>query len=379
MKKKIMFVFGTRPEAIKMAPIINLLKKKSNKFKIIICITAQHRRMLDQVLKIFKIKPNVDLNIMKKNQNLSTLTSTILIKMDKILRKKRPDLVFVHGDTTTSYATSMASFYLSIRVAHIEAGLRTYNFNNPFPEEFNRQVISKIAKWHFSPTKMNKRNLINEGVRRNSIVVTGNTVIDALHLTLKKINNNKIKKKQTLNKLNKILNFNWQKKKYILITCHRRENFGKNLLQICTAIKELAFKYRKIHFIYSVHPNPNVINTVYRVLKDIQNIHLLKPLEYLHFVYLLKYSYIILTDSGGLQEEAPSLGKPVLIMRNFTERTEAVKAGTAKLIGSKHHSIVKNVSLYLNNYKINKTTINKNNPYGDGFASQRILDFLKNI
>ena len=378
-KKKIMLVFGTRPEAIKMAPLIHAIKAEPESFKLKVCVTSQHREMLDQVLDIFNIKPDIDLNLMTKNQNLSNLTSLILNKMQTVFTKHQPNIVLVHGDTTTTLATSMAAFYESIPVGHVEAGLRTYNLNAPFPEEFNRQITSKITKWHFAPTKLSKKNLLSEGVDKSLIKITGNTVIDALHLILKRINKNKYRQKNLNDILNSVIPFNWKNKNFILITAHRRENFGDRFLKICSALKELSVNYPKIHFVYPVHLNPNVSKIVYKLLKGIKNIHLIKPLEYEPFIYLLKHSYLVLTDSGGIQEEAPSLGKPVLVMRETTERPEAVEAGTVEIVGSNKKNIIKGVSHLLNDNKYYQKMSRAHNPYGDGLACKRIVDVLRTI
>jgi len=378
-KKKIMLVFGTRPEAIKMAPLIHAIKAEPESFKLKVCVTSQHREMLDQVLDIFNIKPDIDLNLMTKNQNLSNLTSLILNKMQTVFTKHQPNIVLVHGDTTTTLATSMAAFYESIPVGHVEAGLRTYNLNAPFPEEFNRQITSKITKWHFAPTKLSKKNLLSEGVDKSLIKITGNTVIDALHLILKRINKNKYRQKNLNDILNSVIPFNWKNKNFILITAHRRENFGDRFLKICSALKELSVNYPKIHFVYPVHLNPNVSKIVYKLLKGIKNIHLIKPLEYEPFIYLLKHSYLVLTDSGGIQEEAPSLGKPVLVMRETTERPEAVEAGTVEIVGSNKKNIIKGVSHLLNDNKHYQKMSRAHNPYGDGLACKRIVDVLRTI
>lgn len=376
-KVKIILVFGTRPEAIKIAPVIHSLKSEPDKFELKICVTSQHREMLDQVLKIFEIKPDIDLNLMKKNQCLSNLTSLILNEMKSVFLKFKPDVAIVHGDTTTTLATSIAAFYQSIPIAHIEAGLRTNNLNAPFPEEFNRQITSKIARWHFAPTISSKKNLLSEGINKNLITVTGNTVIDALHWTLKRIDGNKGYSDNLKKILKNILKFNFLKDKFILITAHRRENFGDGLLQICSAIRELASKYPNVHFVYPIHLNPKVSIIINDSLCDISNIHLIKPLEYEQFVYLIKYSYFILTDSGGIQEEAPSLGKPVLVMRDLTERPEGVKAGTVKLVGSNHKTIVKGVTRLLDDKSYYQKMSYSHNPYGDGLASNRIMDIFK--
>ena len=371
-----MLVFGTRPEAIKMAPLVHALKAERDKFEVKICVTSQHREMLDQVMKIFEIEADIDLNLMKQDQNLSNLTSLILNEMHNVFSKYQPDAVLVHGDTTTTLATSIAAYYTSIPIGHVEAGLRTYDLKAPFPEEFNRQITSKITKWHFAPTALSKQNLLSEGVEKSLITVTGNTIIDALHWVLKRIDKDKVRQKNLENILNANLSFNWQSEIFILITAHRRENFGDGFLQICTAIRELALKYPKIHFVYPVHLNPNVSKPVYEILRGFENIHLIKPLEYEPFVYLLKYSYLVLTDSGGIQEEAPSLGKPVLLMRDVTERPEAVEAGTVEIVGSNNQRIIESVSRLINDKKHYQTMSRAHNPYGDGFACKRIVDIL---
>lgn len=378
-KKKFLLVFGTRPEAIKMAPLVQALKLEPEKFDLKICITSQHRQMLDQVLEVFNIKADVDLNLMKQNQNLFNLTSLILNEMQNVFIQHKPDIVLVHGDTTTTLATSMAAFYASIPVAHVEAGLRTYDLNSPFPEEFNRQITSKIARWHFAPTKLSKENLISEGIKKKLISVTGNTVIDALYWVLKRLDKDKERRDNIESIINSNLSFNWHNENFILITAHRRENFGNGFLQICSAIRELASKYPKMHFVYPVHLNPNVIKPVYEILGGFNNIHLIKPQEYESFIYLLKHSHLVLTDSGGIQEEAPSLGKPVLVMRDTTERPEAVDAGTVELVGSNHQCIVQGVTSLLNNKNHYKAMSLSHNPYGDGLASKRIVDILRTV
>jgi len=379
MNKKIMLVFGTRPEAIKMAPLVHLLKEKRDRFDLKICVTSQHKEMLDQVLKEFEIKPDINLNLMKQNQNLSNLTSLVLNEMQDIFSKFQTDIVLIHGDTTTTLATSIAAFYASIPVGHVEAGLRTYKINTPFPEEFNRQITSKITKWHFAPTKLSQQNLINEGVDKSLITVTGNTVIDSLYWILKRIDKNKDRRNNLKKILDTKLSFDWKDKKFVLITAHRRENFGDGFLQICSAIKELAHKYPNVHFVYPVHLNPNVKKPVYEILKDPKNIHLIKPLEYETFIYLLKYSNLVLTDSGGIQEEAPSLGKPVLVMRNDTERPEALEAGTVEMVGSNKQKIVEGVSRLIEDKIYYQKMSQTHNPYGDGMACKRIVDVLSTI
>ena len=375
--KKILIVFGTRPEAIKMAPLIKEIQKENIELKV--CITAQHREMLDQVLDIFEIKPDYDLNIMKANQDLYDITSNILIRMKKVLDEFKPDLVLVHGDTTTTFATTLACFYQKIDVGHVEAGLRTSNIYSPFPEEANRKLTASLAKYHFAPTNIAKQNLLKEGIKEKNIIVTGNTVIDALFLALKKIKSNKNLEEAIINKLNLKIDskFSIINSQFILITAHRRENFGQGFINICEAIKELAIRYPNFNFIYPVHLNPNVQKPVKEILSSLKNVFLIKPLEYLEFVYLMSKSYLILTDSGGIQEEAPSLGKPVLVMRNTTERPEAIKAGTVKLVGTDKNKIVNEISILIEDKKEYKKMSKAKNPYGDGKASYRIIEFLK--
>lgn len=372
-----MLVFGTRPEAIKMAPIIHELRSQYNNFEIKVCITAQHRQMLDQVLNLFEIQPDIDLNLMRQNQDLSELTASIIIELKKTFLIHKPDMILVHGDTTTTLATAMASFYLSIPVGHVEAGLRTYDLKSPFPEEFNRQVTSKIAKWHFAPTILSQKNLLSEGISKFSISVTGNTVIDSLNWILKRIETNKFRKNNLEKILNQNLSFDWKIKKYVLVTAHRRENFGNGFIQICKAIKKLALIHENIHFIFPVHLNPNVYNVVKKSLEELNNVHLIKPQDYEIFVYLLKNSFLVLTDSGGIQEEAPSLGKPVLVMRDITERPEAIEAGTVKLVGSDCNKIIEGVSNLIKNKSEFLIMSRAHNPYGDGLASKRIVDILR--
>jgi UDP-N-acetylglucosamine 2-epimerase (non-hydrolysing) len=328
------------------------------------------------VLKIFEIEPDIDLNLMKQDQNLSNLTSLILNEIQNVFSKYQPDIVLVHGDTTTTLATSMAAYYASISVGHVEAGLRTYDLKAPFPEEFNRQITSKICKWHFAPTLLSQQNLLSEGISKSSITVTGNTIIDALYFVLNRIEGDKERQKSLKNLLNLNLSFNWQSENFVLVTAHRRENFGNGFVQICSALKELALRYSKIHFVYPVHLNPNVSKIVYENLRGIDNIHLIKPLEYEPFVYLLKHSHLVLTDSGGIQEEAPSLGKPVLLMRDITERPEAVEAGTVEIVGSNYQRIIDGVSRLLNDKQQYQKMSQAHNPYGDGLACKRIVDVL---
>ena len=377
--KKIMLVFGTRPEAIKMAQLIIELQKNATRFETIVCVTGQHREMLDQVLSLFDIVPNHDLNIMKQGQDLYDVTSRVLEGMRNILQIEKPDLVFVHGDTTTSMAVALAAFYQQIKVAHIEAGLRTHNIYSPWPEEMNRQLTGRIASHHFAPTLLSKNNLLDEGVNKENITVTGNTVIDALHIVVKKIKND-YKLSLELSDVVKKAGYDTSRlstRKLILITGHRRENFGNGFINICKAIKYLTQKYPDVDFVYPMHLNPNVrkpINEVFGDKLTIPNIFFIEPLEYLSFVYLMEKSSFLLTDSGGIQEEAPSLGKPVLVMRDNTERPEALEAGTVKLVGTNYSKIVSEVSNLIEDSDYYKEISNAQNPYGDGFACKRIIE-----
>ncbi len=380
--KKILLVFGTRPEAIKMAPLVNEFKKHEDKFKTVVCVSGQHRQMLDQVLNLFEIVPDYDLNIMKINQDLYDITSGVLLGIRDVLKIEKPDIVFVHGDTTTSTATALAAFYQKIPVAHIEAGLRTHDMYSPWPEEINRQITSRISTYNFAPTQSAKENLITENIPENKISVTGNTVIDALKHVITKINTSDNITKDVINGL---LNSGYKNindsvgKKIILITGHRRENFGDGFQNICKAIKNLAEKYSDVDFIYPMHLNPNVRKPVLEILgEDVinRNIYLIEPLEYLPFVYLMNKSYLLLTDSGGIQEEAPGLGKPVLVMRDTTERPEAVEAGTVLLVGTNVAKIEESVSSLLENDELYISMSKAQNPYGDGTASKRIVEYL---
>ncbi len=379
MPLSVMVVFGTRPEAIKMALICKILKQDKKNFRTKICVTAQHREMLDQVLDTFDLKPDFDLNIMKTKQSLTKLSSSIMLGLNNIFKIDKPDLLLVHGDTTTSFIASLASFYSGINIAHVEAGLRTNNIYNPYPEELNRQIISKIANIHFSPTVENKKNLISEGIIKKNIKITGNTVIDSLHWVIKKIDSNKILKKKMSQEFLKKINLNLEKNKYILITGHRRENFGTGFLNICNAIKILSKKYKSIHFVYPVHLNPNVKIPVNKILGDIPNVHLIEPLKYESFIFLLKNCFFILTDSGGIQEEAPSLGKPVLLMRKTTERPECIKTGNVKLVGTTSRKIINYSKQLIDDPIFFKSMSKKSKVYGDGKASQRIVNFIKKI
>ena len=372
-----MVVFGTRPEAIKMAPLCHKLLSH-NSFKTLICVTAQHREMLDQVLDIFELSPDIDLNIMQKEQDLTHLTSIILLKVRDVLSEFKPDLVFVHGDTTTSFVTSLACFYAGIKIAHVEAGLRTNDIHAPFPEEYNRRTTGILADYHFAPTDKSKQNLIKEGVQKRNITVTGNTVVDSLNLILKKIEGGSNRAHLTKERLDSSLKFNWQSETFILVTGHRRENFGKGFLNICEAIKELALENPDVHFVYPVHLNPNVQKPVKKILNKLENVWLISPLDYQDFIYLLKYSYLVLTDSGGIQEEAPSLGKPVLLMRDVTERPEAIDSGIVKLVGASKKNIISSINTLLNNKKAYLKMSNIDNPYGDGKACERMIDFIEN-
>ncbi len=372
---RILSVFGTRPEAIKMAPVILSLRKEPE-IESILCVTGQHREMLDQALEIFRIKPDIDLNLMTPNQNLASITSKILIAVTKVLKEVKPDFVLVHGDTTTAMATSLSAFYENIKVGHIEAGLRTFDLNSPFPEEFNRQFVGKIANLHFAPTLRNKKSLIDEGAKSNSVVVTGNTVIDSLLWVLNKIDSSLSKKQAVLAKLNAELNFNFQRDRFILITAHRRENVGKGITSICKTIKALAKGFPEIKFIFPLHLNPKFKTIILHNLNDEKNVHLTNPLDYEQFAFLLRSCFLVLTDSGGIQEEAPSLGKPVLVMRNKTERPEALDAGTVKLVGTDQNLIKKVFYELINDGKAYQYMTNTTNPYGDGNASLRITRAL---
>ena len=373
---KVMIVFGTRPEAIKMAPLVHACKA-TPEFDTIVCVTGQHRQMLDQVLEIFDIHPDIDLDLMKAGQDLFDVTSSVLLGMRDVLKTHKPDIVCVHGDTTTAYATATAAFYLGIPVAHIEAGLRTHDVQSPFPEEFNRQVIGKVATFHFAPTESTRENLLREGVPAERIFVTGNTVIDALFWVIARLETKDALQRPSINRLlAEQLHFDLSSNRVVLITGHRRENFGQGFLSICEAIKQLAIAFPSVQFVYPVHLNPNVQAPVKDLISGHQNIHLIEPLEYEAFVYLLKHAYIVLTDSGGIQEEAPSLGKPVLVMREVTERPEAVTAGTVKLVGANTENIVKGIAKLLRDENAYQAMALAHNPYGDGKAVSRIVDAI---
>ena len=370
--KKILIVFGTRPEAIKMVPVIKELRLF---FNVKVCVTAQHRDMLDQVLRLFEIVPDYDLDLMNPNQDLYDITVNVLQGIKKILLIEKPDIAIVHGDTTTTMAASLAAFYQQIPVGHIEAGLRTNNIYSPFPEELNRQFTSLVTKFHFAPTEKARQNLLNQQVPDKQIFVTGNTVIDSLFSVLDKAREMSFPSK-LLSKLPFLSHGNNDSSRIILVTGHRRESFGRGFEEICFALKELAELHNEIEIIYPVHLNPNVIEPVNRILSNIKNVHLIEPLDYLHFVKLMDLSYIIITDSGGIQEEAPSLGKPVLVMRNSTERPEAIEAGTVKLVGPNKNKIIYEANTLLSDVKKYKNMAKILNPYGDGKASQRISKIL---
>lgn len=384
--KKIMLVFGTRPEAIKMAPLVKEFQKHPETFQTIVCVTGQHREMLDQVLHLFDIKPDYDLNIMKQGQDLYDVTSRVLLGMRDVLKEVNPDVVLVHGDTTTSTASALAAFYQQIPVGHVEAGLRTHDIYSPWPEEMNRLITGRIATYHFSPTALSKQNLLDEGINEEAITVTGNTVIDALYMVVDKIKSDKQlgEELETLlresgydvNRLNGT-------RKLVLITGHRRENFGEGFISMCRAIKALTEKYPNVDFVYPMHLNPNVRKPIHEVfgedLSDLDNMFFIEPLEYLSFVYLMEKSTIVLTDSGGIQEEAPGLGKPVLVMRDTTERPEALEAGTVKLVGTDYDKIVNEVSALLDDREYYDKMSKAVNPYGDGLACHRICNSLNSF
>ncbi len=376
--KKILVVFGTRPEAIKMASVISELIKDIKNFNTKICITGQHREMLDQVLEIFQIKPDYDLNVMKSDQDLFDLTQNILEKINYVLKDFKPNIILVHGDTTTTFVASLAAYYKKISIIHIEAGLRTGNLYSPWPEEGNRKLTGNLADYHFAPTIINKKNLLREGVSESKIFITGNTVIDALKFTIKKINSDNKLKRSLIDNI-KESGFENLDTTFILVTGHRRENFGDGLLNICNAIKEIAINNPKINILYPIHLNPNVQKIVIKHLSGIDNIKLTRPFQYQEFILIMSKSFIILTDSGGIQEEASAFGKPVLLMRNETERPEGIKSGIIKLVGTNAQNIVNEVQLLLKNKNQYIKMSQANNPYGDGFASIKIVKKLKDL
>jgi UDP-N-acetylglucosamine 2-epimerase (non-hydrolysing) len=376
--KKILLVFGTRPEAIKMAPLVKEFQKDTINFETKVCVTAQHREMLDQVLELFEIIPDYDLNLMKPGQDLYDITSNVLLGMKDVLSDFKPDIILVHGDTTTTSATSLAAFYQQIKVGHVEAGLRTHDIYSPFPEEVNRQITGILVNYHFVPTITSKKNLVRENKDIKNILVTGNTVIDALFLALDKIKNSKELEQQIINQI-QAFRYEIQKdKKIILVTGHRRENHGQGFINICKALKEIAEQNPTFDIVYPVHLNPNVQKPVKEILSNIDNIYLIEPLQYEQFIYLMDRSYFIITDSGGVQEEAPSLGKPVLVMRDTTERPEALEAGTVKLVGTDKYKIIKEAKKLIYDKKEYEKMSKSHNPYGDGKACEKIVDFLRN-
>jgi len=395
--KTILIVFGTRPEAIKMAPLVKALQAQPEKFKTLVAVTAQHRQMLDQVLRIFEITPDYDLDIMKPNQDLYDVTSRVLLGMRDVLKEAQPDIVLVHGDTTTSTAAALAAFYQQIPVGHVEAGLRTHNIYSPWPEEMNRQITGRITTHHFAPTPLAKQNLLRENVREEQIIVTGNTVIDALYMVVDKIKNDAALQKGLSNLLAEAgydASRLEGKRRLVLITGHRRENFGDGFISMCTAIRDLAAKYPDVDFVYPMHLNPNVRKPIHEVfgeivnhkprtlnsrLSTLDNLYFIEPLEYLSFVYLMEKSTIVLTDSGGIQEEAPGLGKPVLVMRDTTERPEALESGTVHLVGTNYDKIVGEVSSLLDDVTAYEKMSKAVNPYGDGHACEEIKDYLLNM
>lgn len=374
--KKILIVFGTRPEAIKMAPLVKALQKDTEHFETRVCVTAQHRQMLDQVLEVFGITPEYDLNIMAPNQDLYDITAKVLLGLREVLKDFRPDTVLVHGDTTTSMAASLAAFYMQIPVGHVEAGLRTYNMLSPWPEEMNRQVTDRICTYYFAPTEQSRANLLQENIDAKKIFITGNTVIDALLMAVDIISTTAGVKEKMAKELQE-KGYTVGDREYILVTGHRRENFGDGFLHICKAIKELAALHPEMDIVYPVHLNPNVQKPVYELLSGLSNVYLISPLDYLPFIYAMQHSTLLLTDSGGVQEEAPSLGKPVLVMRDTTERPEAVEAGTVKLVGTNAEAIVSNVTALLLDKEMYKRMSETHNPYGDGQACERIIAALR--
>lgn len=379
-----MLVFGTRPEAIKMAPLVKEFQKHSNEFKTIVCVTGQHREMLDQVLHLFEIIPDYDLNIMKQGQDLYDVTARVLVGMRDVLKEAQPDVVLVHGDTTTSTAAALAAFYQQIPVGHVEAGLRTHNIYSPWPEEMNRLITGRIATYHFAPTALSRENLLKENVSNDAIIVTGNSVIDALYWVVDKIKSDESLKTE-LDGVLQNSGYDTTRladgRKLVLITGHRRENFGDGFINMCTAIKDLTQKYPDVDFVYPMHLNPNVRKPIHEVfgedLSNLGNMFFIEPLEYLSFVYLMEKSTIVLTDSGGIQEEAPGLGKPVLVMRDTTERPEALTAGTVKLVGTNYDKILGEVSALIEDSEYYNTMSQAVNPYGDGKACERITTHLK--
>lgn len=373
--KRVLLVFGTRPEAIKMAPLVKVLQQDTEHFETKVCVTAQHRQMLDQVLEVFGIVPEYDLNIMAPGQDLYDITSKVLLGLRDVLKDFAPDVVLVHGDTTTSMAAGLAAFYQQIKVGHVEAGLRTYDMLSPWPEEMNRQVTDRLCHYYFAPTRQSEENLLRENINKSRIFVTGNTVIDALLMAVDIIGRSPVKQ-QELHEILKGKGYAVTDREYILVTGHRRENFGEGFLHICKAIKEIAFQHSEMDIVYPVHLNPNVQRPVYELLSGLSNVYLIDPLDYLPFIYAMQHSKLLLTDSGGVQEEAPSLGKPVLVMRDTTERPEAVTAGTVKLVGTDCNAIISNVDELLRNKELYRMMSETHDPYGDGHACERIREAL---
>ena len=384
--KKVMLVFGTRPEAIKMAPLVKEFQMHPDQFQTLVCVTGQHREMLDQVLSIFAIEPDFDLNIMKQGQDLYDVTARVLLGLRDVFKEVHPDIVLVHGDTSTSTTVALAAFYQQIPVGHVEAGLRTYDVYSPWPEEMNRQITGRIATYHFAPTSLSRQNLLGEGVKEDRILITGNTVIDALYWVVNKIKGNR-ELDAELEHVLKISGYDIHRldngKKLVLITGHRRENFGDGFISMCKAIKALTEKYPEVDFVYPMHLNPNVRKPIHEVFGDdlstLDNMFFIEPLEYLSFVYLMEKATIVLTDSGGIQEEAPGLGKPVLVMRDTTERPEALEAGTVKLVGTDYDKIISEVSMLLDDTEYYEAMSKAVNPYGDGLACERIIEKLIKI
>lgn len=374
--KKVLLVFGTRPEAIKMAPLVKAFQEQNKLFKTKICVTGQHREMLDQVLDLFEINADFDLDIMRPNQDLYDITGNILQGMKGVFSIYRPDIVFVHGDTTTTFAVSLAAFYEKIEVAHIEAGLRTNNIYSPWPEEANRKLTSQLTTYHFTPTKQSQDNLLSENIAPDKIIVTGNTVIDALLLMQNKLQINVTFREQVKKSILE-KGFDPEASEFVLVTGHRRENFGQGIVNICSALKIIALDRPNINIVYPVHLNPNVFKPVNDLLGNVKNVYLIEPLQYEAFIYLMSLSKLIITDSGGVQEEAPSLGKPVLVMRDTTERPEAVSAGTVKLVGTNIQGIVSATNELLDNPLVYESMAKAHNPYGDGKACERIISFMK--
>jgi len=375
--KKVLLVFGTRPEAIKMASLVKEFEKETS-ISLKVCVTAQHRELLDQVLEVFEIKPDYDLNLMKSGQDLYDITANVLLGMKNVLDDFQPDIVLVHGDTTTTSATALATFYQKIRLGHIEAGLRTNNLYNPWPEEANRQITSVLSEYHFAPTKDSQDNLLNENKNIEKVIVTGNTVIDALFFVVDKIEKDKLLKSSIVSTLSRQYKID-DSRKIILVTGHRRENFGQKFINICEALKTIALNNRDIDIVYPVHLNPNVQKPVKEILFDTNNIYLIDALRYEEFIYLMSKSYFIISDSGGIQEEAPSLGKPVLVLRDTTERPEAVEAGTVKLVGTDKDVIIKEAQTLLDDCDVYESMSRAHNPYGEGKASKQIVNFIMEV